>query len=325
MNYKILGIFLIILLVTSTIVMNNLASASHLMKKKNIKMINNTKSDKQYNFPEPEYKYSSVKTKNDTKFVTGKEARFLFPELQRTIELNNSKLFKVFVYEGDYTINNGTKYYNQGEFSLKPELQSLYDQIGVKKNPQNTVVIVPVFTALAYGEPGFYTYYRKECDTSCLTAKIANYYLAYHTSGNAVKVLKLLGYDLITDIDVDKNPSILSKYDKVILLHNEYVTRKEFNSITKHPKVIYLFPNALYAEVKADYVKNTITLVRGHSYPTPDIRNGFDWKFDNTQYEYDRGCKDMYFYKIDNGYMLNCYPSEPIYKSNVLLKIIKDF
>ena len=106
MNYKILGIFLITLLVTSAIVMNNLVSASNLMKKENIKVINNTKIGKKYNFSEPEYKYGSVKTKNDTKFVTGKEARFLFPELQRTIELRNSKLFKVFVYEGDYTINN---------------------------------------------------------------------------------------------------------------------------------------------------------------------------------------------------------------------------
>ena len=82
------------------------------------------------------------------------------------------------------------------------------------------------------------------------------------------------------------------------MLHNEYVTRTMFDAITSHPNVIYLYPNALYAEIEVDYDNNTITLIRGHNYPESEIVNGFDWEFENTHpYEYDDTCLDMEFYK----------------------------
>ena len=93
------------------------------------------------------------------------------------------------------------------------------------------------------------------------------------------------------------------------MLHNEYVTRAMFDAITSHPNVIYLYPNALYAEIEVDYNDSTITLIRGHNYPDPEIKNGFDWEFDNTHpYEYDYQCLNMEFYKTDDGWMTNCYP-----------------
>ena len=98
--------------------------------------------------------------------------------------------------------------------------------------------------------------------------------------------MRLLGYPYITDIDIDQNPDILKKYEKIILLHNEYVTMKEFTAITEHQKVVYLYPNALYAKINANYENNTIELIRGHNYPSEDITNGFDWEFDNTNKEY---------------------------------------
>lgn len=49
-----------------------------------------------------------------------------------------------------------------------------------------------------------------------------------------------------------------------------------------------------------------IILVRGHCYPSSEITNGFDWKFDNMDFEYD-SCENWKFYEIDNGIMLNCY------------------
>ena len=67
-----------------------------------------------------------------------------------------------------------------------------------------------------------------------------------------------------------------------------------FNAIINHPHVIYLYPNALYAEIEVDYEKNEITLIRGHGYPESTIGNGFDWEFDNTHpYEYDENCFDF--------------------------------
>ena len=86
--------------------------------------------------------------------------------------------------------------------------------------------------------------------------------------------------------------------------------------------MIYLYPNALYAEVKMDYSKNTITLLRGHNYSDVEIKNGFDWKNDNAPFEY-KQCKEMSFYRVENGWMLNCYPENAIYKSLELLKTIK--
>jgi len=101
-----------------------------------------------------------------------------------------------------------------------------------------------------------------------------------------------------------------------------------FDAITSHPKVIYLYPNALYAEIEVNYTDETMTLIRGHNYPEPEIKNGFDWEFDNTHpYEYDKTCANMEMYKIENGWMTTCYPellfveSEQIFN---LLKAIKD-
>ena len=217
------------------------------------------------------------------------------------------------------------------DFQLKPELFSLYSELQPKNN---VVVVFPTFTLSAYSEPGFYTFYRGECDQEfhgtlfrdedCLTVNIKNNFEGnYNTSDTGFKILNLLNYNFITDIDIDKNPSILDSYDVVILLHNEYVTRTEFNAITSHQNVVYLYPNALYAEVSVDYEKNTITLVRGHNYPEITIRNGFDWIHDNTHpMEYDNSCMPWYFYKINNGLMLSCYPENILLSDAFLLKAL---
>lgn len=127
------------------------------------------------------------------------------------------------------------------------------DEVSVWNETEKSVVILPVFTEAAYWEPGFYTYYRGQCSSSCLTTAVDPSRSLYYTSSYVGAYwLERLGYTTVTDIDVDKNPSILQKYDKVIVLHNEYVTQKEFNAITSHPHVIYLYPNSLYALVNVN-------------------------------------------------------------------------
>ncbi|WP_268541383.1 hypothetical protein [Candidatus Nitrosotenuis cloacae] len=237
-------------------------------------------------------------------------------------------LFRIFVDEKDLQVNHETKVitYSGAHFELKPELTDLYYKIGVVNQPQNSVVVYPVFTEAAYGKNGFYDYYRGECDLSCLQVGIpTNFDGEYSSSRAAFNSLRLLGYEYISDVDIDRDPEILKKYDKVILLHNEYVTRKEFDAITQHPKVIYLYPNSLYAEVASNYTENTISLIRGHGYPSPEIRNGFDWEFDNSQLEYDNRCENWEFYYIDNGMMLNCYPEYVIFRDSALLSKIKAY
>lgn len=235
-----------------------------------------------------------------------------------------SPLFRTFAYKKDFVIVDGKQTPRDMQFELRSNQTEIYKKLMI--NEKDAVVIVPIFTKSAYEEPGFYTYYRGDCDTKCLTKQI-RYTTphSYSSSSNAIKVLNLLGYHTITDVGVDSNPKVLAKYKKVIVLHNEYVTQAEFDAITSHPNVLYLYPNALYAKVTANYQNDSITLIKGHHYPTSAVGNGFNWKFDNSKLEYDTACKNWNFTKIKNGKMLNCYPEQIIFSDAKLLKAIKDY
>ena len=206
-----------------------------------------------------------------------------------------------------------------------------YDQNTIKKlkwSGENVLVITPRFTESAYGNNGFYDYYGKTCGMDCLTVPIQDGMPDRWGSYNlhTIRILAGLGYPIMDDLNVHKqlliNPDYLKKYDTIILLHSEYATKELFQAITHHDKVIYLAPNALYAEVYYDAKENTISLVKGHGYPEPKILNGFNWKFDNSPEEYDLDCNLWKFRKIDNGYQLNCV-QEVISQThpNILLKM----
>ena len=239
-----------------------------------------------------------------------------------------SSFFELYGIHGNCVTDGDEQVWESLLLGLNPNKLDMYNEVAVWNDPQKTVVVYPYFTAVAYTEPGFYTYYRGECD-DCTTTKFAPPTVLYTSSGIGHQALTLLGYPTITDADIDRNPSILQQFDKVIMLHNEYVTRTMFDAITNHPNVIYLYPNALYAEIEVNYIDETITLIRGHNYPEPEIINGFDWEFDNTHpYEYDSECQSMDIYKIKNGHMTTCYPENVFLKESQqlfdLLKIIKD-
>ena len=233
-------------------------------------------------------------------------------------------IFDVYGVRNDFTIVEDNIIWGTPVFGLNIGQLENYNTIAIWNDPQKAAVVSPIFTDSAYDRFGFYDYYRGNCD-SCTTTTISDGVLDYNSSVYGYQLLTLLGYSPITDIDIDKNPSILKKYDKIIMLHNEYVTRAMFDAITSHPKVIYLYPNALYAEIEVDYDNNTITLIRGHNYPEKEITNGFDWEFDNTHpYEYDNNCEQMLFYPIDNGYMSNCYPEKILPASPIIFQTLKD-
>ena len=241
-----------------------------------------------------------------------------------------STIFDVFVYSLEKVPEKSTSdfpVYSEQYLYFNPENSDLYEQLRVNEELQKTVVVAPIFTKTAYGNEGFYDYYTNRCDESCIDSiPIRNELpMAYTSSVSAIKVLNMLGYPILTDIEIEKSPNILKKFDKVIILHNEYVTQNEFDAITNHPKVLFLYPNALYAKINYDPQKNTISLVRGHGYPNSEIKNGFDWTFDNSPMEYDFGCQDWKFYEIENGAMLSCYPESLIIKDKELLMEIKEF
>ena len=194
------------------------------------------------------------------------------------------------------------------------------------KPNNNSVVIFPVFTAAAYHEPGFYTYFGGNCDESCITdLSFEKFNFGFGGSGGTAQLLYFAGYDFLTDIEVDRNPELLENYDTVILLHNEYVTKKEFDAISNHPNLIFLHPNALYAEIDVNYDDNTMTLIRGHQYPPPEKpANGFDYAIEQEfhHYEYDTKCENWEFIEIENGFHLNCYPETIITENlDILLKM----
>jgi len=242
-----------------------------------------------------------------------------------------SAFFEIYGVYGHCVVEDDEQIWRSLLLGLNPNKFDMYNEVAVWNDPQKTAVVYPHFTYLAYNEPGFYTYYRGECD-DCTTTKFVPPSLLnneYVTSGLGHQALTLLGYTAISDVDIDQNPDILQQFDKIVMLHNEYVTRAMFDAITNHPNVIYLYPNALYAEIEVDYIDETITLIRGHNYPEPEITNGFDWEFDNTHpYEYDNLCLDMEIDQIENGWMTNCYPENLFLKNTEqlfsLLKFIKN-
>ena len=239
---------------------------------------------------------------------------------------NEGTLYDRYLDESDYNR------WNQGLDLTDPIIRYEYtDNVIIDKstsgpeNP-NTVVIYPTFTSAAYSEPGFYTYFAGECDESCITnLSFATTELKYTSSGWTTQLLHKLGYNFISDIDVDKNPEILKNYDTLILLHNEYVTKKMFDAISIHPNIIFLFPNALYAEIEVNHDDQTMSLIRGHNYPQPEIKNGFDYAIEEQfhEYEYDNDCFNWKFVQFENGYALNCYPDAVIWDMHEMVVTLK--
>jgi len=133
---------------------------------------------------------------------------------------------------------------------------------------------------------------------------------------------------MLSDLEIEKNPNILENYDKIIVLHNKYVSKKIFDTITNHPKVIYLNPGALSEEVSIDFTNNTITVLSPIKYPEEkNYRNDFFWAYDNTDKEFE-DCymiDDPKFEIVSNGIMTNCFSDNLLAKSKDFLKIIKDY
>ena len=152
-------------------------------------------------------------------------------------------------------------------------------------------------------------------------------FLLHNSSFFAAQALYLLGYTIISDIEIEKNPNILSSYEKIIVLHNKYVTKTMFDAITSHPKVVYLYPDSLKEEVTVNFVQKTITALSPLKQPQDKIhQNDFEWEYDSSHLEFVH-CLDheVKFEKVTNGIMLNCYPVDFLMKSPSLLKIIKEF
>ena len=198
---------------------------------------------------------------------------------------------------------------------LQDEPISIIDKL--KFTDKSVLVVAPLLTANAYRYQGFYDTFRGDCDESCLSLQLdTKIRFGYTSSNNALVYFINLGIPIIDDYTASLNPEILDEYEKIIMLHNEYVTIEFYEAIINHPNVYFMYPNALYAEI--ELVDGVMTLIRGHDFP-PGAElcegNGFCWEFENTRPdEYDLECIDFEWRQIDNGYQLNCYPEVVIFE-----------
>ena len=204
---------------------------------------------------------------------------------------------------------------------------SFFIQPGASLDMHHRIVVIkPTFTFAAYQRHGFYDYYRGSCSLKCLTVvlnpKERTAITNYAGSGNAMFIIRRLNVaDVVTDQQVSQLPGILGNYEKVIVLHNEYVTQAEFEAITHHHNVLYLYPNSLFALVSYNVANNTITLERGHGYR--GVYDAFAWPPSaSTRNEYNTRCADWKLQKAPNGSALDCYPEHDILHDQRLWKEI---
>ena len=66
--------------------------------------------------------------------------------------------------------SEGNSVWNTLLLGINPNKMDMYNEVAVWNDPQKSVVVYPLFTGFAYTEPGFYTYFRGDCD-SCTTTK----------------------------------------------------------------------------------------------------------------------------------------------------------
>ena len=242
------------------------------------------------------------------------------PESETLVDLSSPQvIFKLYGKTSDKIVNNT---YSRIIIQPRDDAESLYSYL--RNADDSTIAVYPSFTRTAYSPGGLANHYLAACENCIASRIIYDDDGAYAEGHTAYQVLKILGYDFITDVDIDKNPQIISNYDRVILLHNEYATQNMFDAITSHPNVVYLYPGALSIKTNADYVAEQLLLVRGNGYPDASVGNGFDWEYDNSNFTQDTACQNWEFVRIDNGHMLNCYPESIIHASPLLLLSLKE-
>jgi hypothetical protein len=150
-------------------------------------------------------------------------------------------------------------------------------------------VVSPSFTAAAYNNHNFYSFYGKYGNISYaanVTSDLGMLNASVSRSGgrSAFAMLDLLqnlkwaspqsNITVITDADVDSDGIFLKNgsngYDVVILGHQEYVTQKEYDNfkrfVSNGGTMIILDGNVFYAEVDYDNSTETIRLVKGHGW-----------------------------------------------------------
>ena len=217
-----------------------------------------------------------------------RSSMFVGSPLSITKELRNTnESIPIPGNEGQATDNNDYVFSeNKSEIST-PGNNSHTGEFGKKVK---IALVMPTFTAAAY-DKSFYLFYNKyinvttgvnvTTDLNLLSSKVTK---EPSSSASGFAMLYLLGnlkwispeshIGFLGDQDIDRGSIFLSNgsniYDVIILGHQEYVSQKEYENLKQFVSnggtMIILDGNVFYAEVKYDGNKDTITLVKGHSW-----------------------------------------------------------
>ena len=126
-----------------------------------------------------------------------------------TYKVESSTYFELYLTESDYNrYLQGLPQLEGARIILHPSnAEQLIDYITPRPS---SVVIFPTFTAAAYFPNGFYNYYAGTCDQSCVNdVSFDNFHFDYEESGITAQILYHVGYDFLTDVEIDKNPQLL--------------------------------------------------------------------------------------------------------------------
>lgn len=220
--------------------------------------------------------------------VLNRSSMFVGSPLSITKELRNTnESIPIPGNEGQATDKNDYVFSeNKSEIST-PGNNSHTGEFGKKVK---IALVMPTFTAAAY-DKSFYLFYNKyinvttgvnvTTDLNLLSSKVTK---EPSSSASGFAMLYLLGnlkwispeshIGFLGDQDIDRGSNFRSNgsnmYDVIILGHQEYVTQKEYENLKQFVSnggtMIILDGNVFYAEVKYDSNKDTITLVKGHSW-----------------------------------------------------------
>jgi hypothetical protein len=196
-------------------------------------------------------------------------------------------------------LNTNRTYYRYTNTKSKNQIANLENNINSDNNSNigsilnkniNIALVAPTFTAAAYDDNSFYTFYKLYGNTSVGTNVTSNLnLLSRHITNHdilraSIVMLKLVDnlklikpnshVTILTDADVD-NDSLFSNnnnnnniYDVAILGHQEYVTHQEYDNmkkfVTNGGTMILLDGNVFFAEVKYNPQTKTESLVKGH-------------------------------------------------------------
>ncbi len=195
-------------------------------------------------------------------------------------------------------LNTNRTYYRYTNTKSKNQIANLENNInGNNNNPKiggilnkniNIALVAPIFTAAAYDDNAFYTFYKLYSNISVGTNITSNLnLLSRHITNHdilraSIVMLKLVDnlklinpnshVTILTDADVD-NGSLFNNnnnniYDVAILGHQEYATQQEYDNmkkfVTNGGTMILLDGNVFFAEVKYNPQTETENLVKGH-------------------------------------------------------------